>query len=575
MEYQAIALKYRPKNFDEVVGQEQSVLALKNAISSGRIHHAYLFSGPRGVGKTSIARIFAKSLNCHKGPTVIPCNDCPSCLEISRGTSLDVIEIDGASNRGIDDIRSLRESVKLSPVNARYKVYIIDEVHQITTDGFNALLKTLEEPPQHVKFIFATTHPQKVLPTILSRCQKFQFSLVSTEKIVGKLKKITEAEKVKVEDTLIYTIARAGQGSLRDAESLLDQVLPVVISKDTLTDVFSFLGIVDEESLTNAIKYLVLKDLNSYLSLIAKIFDEGKDVGVFTSGMIEHLRLLLLAKVSPSNFTKLVDLSPQGKKDIQAIAESISAVEVLKLIDLLVQAKEWISRLNMARIPLEVAGIKYCYAAQIDQAKALAAVIPQIQNAVPSNDSKKPVVRSVPISVVSDLEKEIDDLDLGPMDKQAAPPVDSLESIDDADLEESSDNILLSEFKTRWPQIIVSMQKVRAAIASHIALATPVSSRGKVVTVGFSRKDYFHKEIVESSKNIKFIEGVAEKIIGRPIGIKFILLDNLGTSVAPVQKISTTPTPADVPAEDIEKSNDFLNDLMDTFKGSVSTDDTN
>jgi DNA polymerase-3 subunit gamma/tau len=451
-------------------------------------------------------------------------------------------------------------------VNARYKVYIIDEVHQITTDGFNALLKTLEEPPQHVKFIFATTHPQKVLPTILSRCQKFQFGLVSTEKIVAKLKMIIGSEKVQVEDSLIYTIARAGQGSLRDAESLLDQVLPVVISKDTLTDVFSFLGIVDEESLTNAVRFLVLKDLNAYLSLVARIFDEGKDVGVFASALIEHLRLLLLAKVSLDNFNKLADLSPQAKKDIQSLTQNISAVEVLKIIDLLVEAKELISRLNMARIPLELAGIKYCYAGQINQANALAAVIPVVVDPAPVVNVSK---ASVP---VSDLEKEIDDLDLGPMDKKAKPVIDPLAAIDDSDIEETADNLLFSEIKTRWPQIVVSMQKVRAAIASHLALAAPVSSRGKIVTVGFNRKDYFHKEIVESSKNVKFIEGVAEKIIGRPIGIKFVLLDAPGGAVLPAQTISASPASAEASADEVEKSNDFLNDLMDTFKGSVSTD---
>jgi DNA polymerase-3 subunit gamma/tau len=187
MAYKAFALQYRPKNFDEVIGQEHIVTALKNAITAKRIHHAYIFSGPRGVGKTSLARIFAKAINCEAGPTVTPCGKCTSCTEIARGASLDVIEVDGASNRGIDEIRELRESAKLSPAYSRFKIYIIDEVHMLTTEAFNALLKTLEEPPEHVKFLFATTHPQKVIPTILSRCQKFQFSLLPIEKIVKKL----------------------------------------------------------------------------------------------------------------------------------------------------------------------------------------------------------------------------------------------------------------------------------------------------------------------------------------------------------------------------------------------------
>ncbi|MFA7115371.1 MAG: DNA polymerase III subunit gamma/tau, partial [Candidatus Omnitrophota bacterium] len=245
MSYQAFALKYRPKNFSEVIGQRHVVTALKTAIEKNHIHHAYLFSGPRGCGKTSMARIFAKSLNCVNGPTITPCGKCPSCLEIAKGMALDVIEIDGASNRGIDDIRSLRENVKLSPIGAKYKVYIIDEVHQITSDGFNALLKTLEEPPSHVKFIFATTHPQKIIPTILSRCQKFQFTLLLLEDIVTKLKIITKSEKLQIPDSLLYAIARSAGGSIRDAESLLDQLAPVISQGGLVDDIFSFLGIID------------------------------------------------------------------------------------------------------------------------------------------------------------------------------------------------------------------------------------------------------------------------------------------------------------------------------------------
>ncbi|MBM3245678.1 MAG: DNA polymerase III subunit gamma/tau, partial [Candidatus Omnitrophica bacterium] len=208
MSYLVFALKWRPNNFDEVIGQSHIVNTLKSALQKNRLAHAYLFAGPRGVGKTSTARILAKALNCKEGPTVTPCGKCPSCLGITKGCSLDVIEIDGASNRGIDEIRTLRENVKFSPVQGRYKVYIIDEVHQITPDGFNALLKTLEEPPEFVKFIFATTQPNKVIPTILSRCQRLDFRRISAMEIVGQLEKIAAAEGVGVDKEALLAIAR-------------------------------------------------------------------------------------------------------------------------------------------------------------------------------------------------------------------------------------------------------------------------------------------------------------------------------------------------------------------------------
>ncbi len=225
MSYIVFALKWRPKNFDEIIGQDAIVATLKNAIQKDRLAHAYLFSGPRGVGKTSAARILAKALNCKDGPTVNPCSTCPACKDIAQGRSFDVIEIDGASNRGIDEIRTLRENVKFAPAQGKYKIYIIDEVHQITAEGFNALLKTLEEPPPFVKFIFATTHPHKVIPTILSRCQRLDFRRISVMEIIAQLEKIAQAEKINIDKKVLFAIAKSSDGSLRDAESILDQLI--------------------------------------------------------------------------------------------------------------------------------------------------------------------------------------------------------------------------------------------------------------------------------------------------------------------------------------------------------------
>jgi len=570
MSYLAFALKYRPKNFSEVVGQEHVVLSLENAIRSQRVHHAYLFSGPRGVGKTSLARILAKSLNCFEGPTLIPCGKCLSCIEIAKGQSLDIIEIDGASNRGIEDIRVLRENVKLSAANSRYKIYIIDEVHMLTQEAFNALLKTLEEPPAHVKFIFATTHPHKIIPTILSRCQKFQFNLISLEKIVGKLKKIITEEKIKVKDNLLYTIGRAAGGSMRDAESLLDQLTPIILDKGSLEDIFSFLGIIDEESLNQVLKSLIEKDLAACLSFVDKTIKDGKDLGIFLNAFIEHIRNLLLAKISLKNFEELSDVSPQSKEFIAKLSEKVSASDVLKIIDLLIEAKDLSQRLNTVRIPLELALIKYAQPISVD-------------NSSKSDPIAKPKTidnEKLKVNIdMSDFDIEEDDVD-----QQESKQDVKNEFSGDTEDDSPSDDTVLGQLKNRWEEIIFSMQKKRAALASHLSFAQPVSSRGSLITIAFSSRDHFHKECVESDKNLKFIEDAISKFINIAIGIKFALQDLpdghspvafSGSNDNKVEKIDKTEDTSkrEKTKDESVEDDTFLNELLDTFGGKFHNDE--
>lgn len=574
MQYTALALKYRPKDFSQVVGQAQAVAALKGAIVTGRIHHAYLFSGPRGVGKTSMARILAKSLNCENGPTVSPCGKCLSCSEIAKGTSLDIIEIDGASNRGIDDIRSLRENVKLTSAGSRFKVYIIDEVHQITADGFNALLKTLEEPPPHVKFIFATTHPQKVPPTILSRCQKFQFSLLEVEQIALKLKKEALAEKLKIEDSLIYTVARAATGSIRDAESLLDQIIPVLSQGAMVDDVLSFLGVINEQTLNQTVQFLASKDLSGTLNLIDKVSSDGKDLSVFLNAFLEHLRIILLAKVSPKNFASLTEVSPDTKTFITKLTTGFSAREALRMIELLIQAKEYAFKLNSIRIPLELAIIKFCdpQITRVEPQEPKPAVVstPEVKckpvksNHLGGGNSSQ----SQEASSDKDFEHQINELDMGEPDQIVIKKEDNSPEGED-------DDILINEVKTKWSAIVSGMQKIRAAIASHLSYAAPISSRGKMVTIGFASRDYFHKEVVETAKNIKFIEGVISQELARPAGVKFVLVDQGESFAKPQQDQSQVLGSENIPSGNTAKEEDsgFINDLLDTFSGSISNDD--
>ncbi len=294
----AIARKWRPQTFDEVVGQDEVVRALKNAISMGKIGHAYLFSGPRGTGKTTLARILAKSLNCVNGPTVSPCNECENCVEIKEGRSVDVIEIDGASNRKIDDVRNIREAVRFVPVKSRYKIYIIDEVHMLTDEAFNALLKTLEEPPSHVVFIFATTEPYKVKQTIRSRCQHFVLKPINTEIIYQQLLKISKAEGFKVTDSILLKVAKAGNGSMRDAESLLDMVVSYIGDREDVTDeeIDRLLGVVDISHIEKILSLMSKKDVGGLIRLANELRDKGFDLKKLCEELISAFRNLLIMK---------------------------------------------------------------------------------------------------------------------------------------------------------------------------------------------------------------------------------------------------------------------------------------
>src|ERR1700722_17688957 len=277
-QYQVLARKWRPQQFDDVVGQEHVTTTLKNAIEQNRLAHAYLFVGPRGIGKTSTARIFAKALNCVKGPTATPCDKCDNCLEITEGRSLDVLEIDGASNNGVEQVRELRDTVRYAPARGKFKIYIIDEVHMLPTQAFNALLKTLEEPPAHVKFIFATTEPQKVLPTILSRCQRFDLRRIPAALITAHLQFIAREEKISLDDRAALAVARGAEGGLRDAESMLDQLVAFCGEKIVEEDVLSIFGFTAGQTVSLLCEHILNGASSKALALVHEQSEAGKDL---------------------------------------------------------------------------------------------------------------------------------------------------------------------------------------------------------------------------------------------------------------------------------------------------------
>ncbi|HNC50009.1 MAG TPA: DNA polymerase III subunit gamma/tau, partial [bacterium] len=343
MSYLVIARKYRPMVFDDVIGQEHITTTLKNAIESKRIAHAYIFSGPRGVGKTTSARIFAKAINCENGgPTITPCNQCQSCLEITGGRSLDVLEIDGASNRGIDEIRSIRDNVRYLPVRGGYKIYIIDEFHMITKDAFNALLKTLEEPPPQVVFIFATTEPHKILPTILSRCQRFDFKRVAIEKIIGRLKHICRIEQIDMDEESLFEIAQMADGGMRDALTLLDQVISFCGNQVRIQRVREALGLIETGLYFELMAIIRNKSVSEGFKFASRVLDAGLDVTEFLHGLMAHIRNVLLAKAcGASALTTVYENYHEKFTDVSQQFSETDLIRMMNLVSETIQRVKW------------------------------------------------------------------------------------------------------------------------------------------------------------------------------------------------------------------------------------------
>ena len=353
MAYQVLARKWRPQTFEEVMGQEPITRTLQNALTAGRVAHAFLFSGPRGVGKTSVARILAKALNCEAGPTPHPDNTCQLCQEITNGSSLDVLEIDGASNRGIDEVRDLREKIKYLPAQSKYKVYIIDEVHMLTKEAFNALLKTLEEPPAHAVFILATTEPHKVPVTILSRCQRYDFRRIPTGVIQAHLAKLAEQEGWKIDPEGLALVARAAEGGLRDAQGFLDQVVTFGGDGVTTAEIARILGVTDRGSLLGALTAIIDRNGPDLLNLIETLYNQGHDLGRFYQDLILYARNLLVAGLHPEA-RHLAAVADTEWDDLIALARRTPAVHLHNLLSVLLQGEEELKRAPQPRLALEV-----------------------------------------------------------------------------------------------------------------------------------------------------------------------------------------------------------------------------
>ena len=391
-QYVVVARRYRPQTFDELIGQEHVARALSNAITTGRVGHAYLFTGARGVGKTSTARILAKALNCQQGTSSTPCNRCDICLSISSGNDVDVLEIDGASNRGIGEIRELRQNVNVRPSRARFKIYIIDEVHMLTREAFNALLKTLEEPPEHVKFIFCTTEPSKIPITILSRCQRFDFAGILTGSIAERLARIVEAEGVSAEPQALEVLARRAAGSMRDAQSLLEQLLAFAPERITVADVHRMLGTAGEERLGALVKHIADRNVPAALVALDHAVQEGVDLGLLLEQLFGYLRDCMAAATGcPAD--SFLYASPLNAAEVAQTGKRLGLETILAAMQILDQTLSRLRYSTQGRILAELALVRIC---SLEDLQGIATLIAGLQSCQPS-----PMVKTSPVPAVS------------------------------------------------------------------------------------------------------------------------------------------------------------------------------
>ena len=470
---------------------------LKNAISAGQLRQAYLFAGPRGTGKTSMARILAKGLNCEHGPTPNPDKVCSACLGIANGSSLDVVEMDAASQRGIDDIREIRERVVLQPAEGRYKVYILDEAHQLTDAAWNALLKLIEEPPPHLVFVFCTTDLAKVLPTVRSRCQTFVFQRPRLAELVRLLRRVADGEKIEAPDQALSLIARGARGSFRDAVSTLDQLSAATEGQVTVQAVLQLLGAVEEEALFRLCDLVVDQDTAGALTFVEELAAQGQDLGRLVLDLLEHLRALMLVQ-HMGEVPETLPLTEETRERLRAQANQLGEPTVVRLIDLLAVAVEDLRQGGDPRLPLELALVKVTRPAADLSREAIAFRLDQIER-----------VRSGPV------------LGPGPGARpEEAPPVRA--SAEPAAIKPPS--VELEQLQEAWQRsVLPAVGEKSIPIASMLAEARPIELNDDTLTIEFSKNASFHRQLAEEPKNAALLRDALYELTGRKLGITFII----------------------------------------------------
>lgn len=522
MTYRALYRVWRPQKFADVIGQEHITRTLQNALKERRFSHAYLFNGPRGTGKTSAAKILAKAINCENGPDVEPCNECKACQGITSGSVVDVVEIDAASNRGVEEIRDVREKVKFAPAEVRYKVYIIDEVHMLTTEAFNALLKTLEEPPEHVIFILATTEPHKLPSTIISRCQRFDFRRIPLSAMVERMQHIAEQSGVSVSEQALMLIARTAEGGMRDALSLLDQTLSFCGDEVELEDVLTVTGTASHLLLARVVEKVYNKDVSGILQFVEELIAGGKDPEHFVQDLIYYYRDILIYKSAP-------DL-PEVKERIilderfQDLANQHDVQQVHTAIEELNRTYTGMKWSRQPRILLEMALVKLC----------------GLEPGAVQEASSPPA--SVDQSQLESLQKRIDELEEKIRQlsqpttgnetvssrpkrsvKRGVPPTVKIDRSRMEQIAGQTDGKKLQEVKSRWADILNRIKQIKVQVHAWLIDGEPVAATSDEIVVSF--KSAIHRETTEKPENKQIIEDVLQSELGRDIKL-LTLMEN-------------------------------------------------
>jgi len=549
MSYEVFARKYRPQTFDDLVGQTHVSRTLKNAVAQNRLAHAYLFVGPRGIGKTSTARILAKSLNCIKGPTVTPCGECDNCREIAAGNSLDVIEIDGASNNSVEDVRQLRENVRYAPAKGRYKIYLIDEVHMLSAAAFNALLKTLEEPPEHVKFIFATTEPQKVLATILSRCQRFDLRRIPANLIAQHLQFIAGKERITLEPAAAHAIARGAEGGLRDAESMLDQLVAFCGEKISESDVLDVFGFTSEQTVTDLTANILRGETAGAVDLLHRQCESGKDMMRLMSDLIAYLRDLLVFKAKPDALKE--DVDPDVQESLAAHAELITTDRLLDLIDQFAAAEGRMKWAPNKKLHFEVAIIK---AIQTLGQATLDEVIERLgelrDGKTITQKESSPVVAAGPAQSVARIGDAGREESRTQKAGVAAPGYSKVAERLESDQPDPNE---------LWQQALAKIP-AKSFLRTLTELVRPIGIDGRNFLLGHAPDDKPKVEALASANNRRQLETLLSEASGRDWSVKFVAKDGIRPST----------TDAARPAESF-KDDPLIQQAIELFNAEIKT----